>query len=80
MNIFKLNNDTIICIISRSDLAERNMKISELAQGTLKGKKLFKEIIKHVKTHCNYSFKTFNFVIEAQPIDDDKILIAIHEK
>lgn len=78
MNIFKLKNNTIICIISRDDLDKRHMKISELAHGTRKGKRLFNEIMKHIEKKYNYTPKETLFM-EAQPIDEHKILLAIHE-
>lgn len=80
MNIFKLENNTIICIITKNDIKERNMKISELAKGTKNTKKLFFEIMKHIEKTYNYKAENIPLFIEAKPIDNEKLLLAIYEK
>lgn len=79
MKIFKLENNTIICTLSRNDLKIRDMKISELAQGTKNAKTLFNEIMNYTKRKFNYNPENIPLTIEAKPINNDVILLAIYE-
>lgn len=43
MKIEKVNDNQIRCTLTREDLAERQIKLSELAYGTEKAKMLFRD-------------------------------------
>lgn len=79
MKIFKLENNTIICTLSRNDLNIRDMKISELAKSTENAEKLFNEIMNYTKKEFNYNPQNIPLTIEAKPINNDIILLAIYE-
>ena len=44
MKIEKVNDNQIRCTLTRKDLAERQIKLSELAYGTEKAKLLFRDM------------------------------------
>lgn len=44
MKIEKVNENQIRCTLTREDLAERQIKLSELAYGTEKAKMLFRDM------------------------------------
>ena len=45
MKIEKLNENQIRCTLTRADLAERQLQLSELAYGTEKAKSLFHDMM-----------------------------------
>lgn len=45
MKIEKVNDNQIRCTLTREDLAERQIKLSELAYGTEKAKLLFRDMM-----------------------------------
>ena len=44
MKIEKVNDHQIRCTLTREDLADRELKLSELAYGTEKAKDLFRDL------------------------------------
>ena len=45
MKIEKINDNQIRCTLTRDDLAQRQLKLSELAYGSEKAKSLFREMM-----------------------------------
>ena len=45
MKIEKVNENQIRCTLTREDLADRQLKLSELAYGSEKAKELFRDMI-----------------------------------
>ena len=45
MKIEKVNDNQIRCTLTREDLEDRHIKISELAYGSAKAKSLFKDMV-----------------------------------
>jgi len=45
MRLEKISENQIRCTLNKEDLAERELKISELAYGTEKAKDLFREMM-----------------------------------
>ncbi|MFR6563737.1 MAG: adaptor protein MecA [Eubacterium ventriosum] len=45
MKIEKINDNQIRCTLSKEDLADRNIKLSELAYGTGKTRELFQDMM-----------------------------------
>ena len=45
MKIEKINDNKIRCTLTSADLAERNLKLSELAYGTEKARSLFQDMM-----------------------------------
>ena len=51
MKIEKVNDHQIRCTLTKADLADRELKISELAYGTEKAKSLFRDMISYMVIH-----------------------------
>ena len=77
MKIEKINDNQIRCVLTREDLAKRNLRISELAYGTEKTKNLFREMVK--QADCEYGFEVENspLVVEAIPMNSESIVLII---
>ena len=55
MKIEKVNDNQIRCTLTREDLAERQIKLSELAYGTEKAKLLFRDMMQQAAYEFGYS-------------------------
>lgn len=77
MKIEKLNDNQIRCTLTREDLAQRNLQISELAYGSEKTQNLFREMVR--QADYEYGFETDNIplVVEAIPMNSDCIVLII---
>ena len=54
MKLERVNDHQIRCTLTRTDLADRQLRLSELAYGTEKAKSLFRDII---RIHHTYNHK-----------------------
>ena len=77
MKIEKINDRQIRCTLTRSDLAERNLKLSELAYGSEKARDLFREMMRQAS--CDFGFEADNLplMIEAIPSPAGSIVVVI---
>lgn len=77
MKIEKINDNQIRCTLTREDLADRQIKLSELAYGTEKAKSLFRDMM--LQAHDEFGFEADNIplMIEAIPITADSIVLII---
>lgn len=77
MKIEKINDNQIRCTLTSDDLADRQIKISELAYGTEKAKNLFRDMM--LQAHDEFGFEADNIplMIEAIPITSDSIVLII---
>lgn len=77
MKIEKVNENQIRCTLTQSDLADRNLKLSELAYGTEKAKSLFRDMMQQAA--CEYGFEADDIplMIEAVPLSADCIVLII---
>ena len=55
MKIEKVNDNQIRCTLTKADLADRQLKLSELAYGTEKAKDLFRDMMHPMHLFCNYT-------------------------
>ena len=51
MKIEKINDNQIRCTLTREDLENHQIRISELAYGTEKAKKLFRDMMQQAHIH-----------------------------
>ena len=63
MKIEKFNDNQIRCTLTQADLADRELKLSELAYGTEKAKSLFHDMMQQAAAE-------FGFEAEDIPFDD----------
>ena len=59
MKIEKVNDHQIRCTLTKADLADRELKISELAYGTEKAKSLFRDMMQQHPTNSDLMQKIY---------------------
>lgn len=77
MKIEKINDNQIKCTLNKSDLASRQIKISELAYGTEKAKSLFRDMMQQASYEFGFEAEDIPLMIEAIPISADCIVLVI---
>lgn len=77
MRIEKINENQIRCILSKKDLADRQMKLSELAYGSEKARGLFRDMIDLANDEFGFEADDIPLMIEAMPLSDDNIILQI---
>lgn len=77
MKIEKINDNQIRCILSKEDLADRKIKLSELAYGSEKAKKLFRDMIERANDEFGFEVNDIPVMIEAIPLSGENIILQI---
>lgn len=77
MKIEKVSENQIRCTLTREDLADRQIKLSELAYGTEKAKSLFREMMQQAAYECGFEAEDIPLMIEAIPLSADTIILLI---
>ncbi|MCM1211464.1 MAG: adaptor protein MecA [Blautia sp.] len=77
MKIEKVNEHQIRCTLTREDLADRELKISELAYGTEKAKTLFRDMMQQAAYECGFEAEDIPLMIEAIPLNAECIVLII---
>ena len=77
MKIEKVNDNQIRCILSKEDLADRQIKLSELAYGSEKAKVLFRDMIEQANDEFGFEVDDIPLMIEAIPLSGENIILQI---
>lgn len=77
MKIEKVNENQIRCTLTREDLANRELKISELAYGSEKAKSLFRDMMQQASFEFGFEAEDIPLMIEAIPISSECIVLII---
>ncbi len=77
MKIEKVNDHQIRCTLTKADLADRELKISELAYGTEKAKSLFRDMMQQAAIKFGFEADDIPLMIEAIPLNADCIVLII---
>lgn len=77
MRIEKVNDTQIRCTLTKEDLAERQIKLSELAYGSEKAKTLFRDMIQQAAFEFGFEAENIPLMIEAIPLSTDAIILII---
>lgn len=77
MKIEKLSENQIRCTLTREDLANRELKLSELAYGSEKAKSLFRDMMQQAADDFGFEANNIPLMIEAIPISPDSIILII---
>lgn len=77
MKIEKINENQIRCTLTKHDLADRELKISELAYGSEKAKTLFRDMMEQASYECGFEADDIPLMIEAVPISAECIVLTI---
>lgn len=77
MKIEKVNENQIRCTLTREDLADRQIKLSELAYGSEKAKMLFRDMIEQANDEFGFEVDDIPVMIEAIPLSGENIILQI---
>jgi len=77
MKIEKISDNQIRCTLSHQDLADREIKISELAYGTEKAKALFRDMMEQASYEFGFEAEDIPIMIEAIPISRETLILII---
>ena len=77
MKIEKVNENQIRCTLTKEDLADRQIKLSELAYGSEKAKRLFKDMIEQANDEFGFEVADIPIMVEAIPLSGETIILQI---
>ena len=77
MKIEKINDNQIRCTLTREDLEDRDITISELAYGSIKIKELFQDMMRQANDDFGFDVSNIPLMVEATPIPSDGIVLVI---
>lgn len=77
MKIEKLNDNQIRCTLTRDDLQERGLKLSELSYGTDKAKELFRDMMQQAQYQFGFRAENTPLMIEAIPMESGTIVLVV---
>lgn len=77
MKIEKVNEQQIRCTLTREDLMNRELKISELAYGTEKAKSLFRDLMQQAAYECGFEAEDIPLMIEAIPLNAECLVLIV---
>ncbi len=77
MKIEKLNDNQIRCTLTSTDLANRKIKLSELAYGTEKARNLFQDMMVEANEQFGFNYDNAPLMVEAIPVSPDSIVLII---
>ena len=77
MKIEKINDNQIRCTLTKADLADRQIKLSELAYGSEKAKSLFRDMMLQANAEFGFEANDIPLMIEAIPMPNDCVVLII---
>ena len=77
MKIERINDKQIRCTLYKKDLAERQLKISELAYGSEKAKALFREMMQQASYELGFEAEDIPLMIEAIPVAGECLVLVV---
>lgn len=77
MRIERINDNQIRCTLSKHDLVERHLKISELAYGSEKAKEFFRDMMEQANMDFGFEADDIPLMIEAIPTSKESIVLVI---
>ena len=77
MKIEKISDTQSPCTLTKPDLDSHQIRISELAYGTDKAKKLFREMMQQAQIQFGFEADNIPLMIEAIPISGESVVLII---
>lgn len=77
MKIEKVNDNQIRCTLTKEDLEDRHLKISEIAYGSEKAKSLFRDVMQQANYEYGFEAEDIPLMIEAIPMSSGCIVFII---
>ena len=68
MKIEKINENKIRCFLTRDDLENRHIKLSEIAYGTEKARSLFRDMMEQASSQFGFEADNIPLMVEAIPM------------
>ena len=77
MKIERINDNQIRCTLTSFDLSARNINLMELAYGTEKARKLFREMIQKASNDVGFEAEDIPLMVEVIPLPGESIMLVI---
>ena len=77
MKLEKLSDTQIRCTLSKEDLSQRQLHLSELAYGSEKAKELFRDMMQQASIELGFEADNIPLMIEALPISNDCLVLVV---
>ena len=77
MKIEKINDNQIRFTLTREDLEQRQIKLSELAYGSAKAKALFREMLRWASYKYGFEAEDIPLMVEAIPISAETLVLIV---
>jgi adapter protein MecA 1/2 len=77
LKIERLSENQIRCTLSKADLADKQIKITELAYGSPKAKELFREMMQQASNELGFEVDDIPLMIEAIPVSPDCLILIV---
>lgn len=77
MKIEKINENQIRCTLTKEDLIERELKLSEIAYGSEKAKSLFRDMIQQASYEFGFEAEEIPIMVEAIPLSSECIVLIV---
>ena len=77
MKIEKVNDNQIRCTLTKEDLADRQIKLSELAYGSEKARSLFRDMMQQANYEFGFEANDIPLMVEAIPLSADTIILVV---
>ena len=73
----RINENQIRCTLTSFDLSARNINLVELAYGTEKARKLFREMIQKASNEEGFEAGDIRLMVEAIPLSSESSMLVI---
>lgn len=77
MKLERLSENQIRCTLYKSDLADKELHLTELAYGTDKAKELFRELMQQASNELGFEVENVPLMIEAIPVSSECLILVI---
>lgn len=77
MKIEKISDNQIKFLLTNEDLKERQIKLSELSQGSERAQAFFREIMTEAMVDCGFDASNTPLMIEAMPASTGSVIIIV---
>ena len=77
MKLEKISDNQIRCTLTKEDLESRHIRLSELAYGSDKAKKLFQDMMQEAGSRFGFHADNIPLMIEAIPVSEESITLII---
>lgn len=77
MKIERISDTQIKFILTHADLAERNIKPTELSYGSEKTHQLFQDMMRQAMAECDFESDNTPLMVEATPMDAENVVVVV---